>query len=237
MDNIEHLLKVIKYGLILAIAILIINFLTPISKSASSLLDRLAPPPTAEVLSSQTIINSLRGIGKLVTVTSDPHYREISVAVKSGFLDSGYYAANHQVEGIIEAGIDFTKVQVDSLQCDETCMLVVPAPILTNCIIVRIRQTEQSLAIGSRDWELLEELGRYEAISFFIDDVTEIGIFDKAKEETELALGDFVSNLTGKAVDIVFEDQSEEIELEGTCDADTPFGWTKDAEGEWIRRS
>lgn len=237
MENLKILLEIIKFAVILFIVYLIITFLTPISKSASSLLDRLAPPPSAEVLSSQTIINSLRGIGKLVTVTSDPHYREISVAVKSGFLDSGYYAANHQVEGIIEAGIDFTKVQVDSLQCDEICTLVVPAPILTNCIIVRIRQTEQSLAIGARDWELLEELGRYEAIGFFIDDVTEIGIFDKAKEETELALGDFVSNLTGKAVDIVFEDQSEEIELNGTCDADTPFGWTKDSEGEWIRRS
>ncbi|MCY3867667.1 MAG: DUF4230 domain-containing protein [Chloroflexi bacterium] len=235
--NIKHLLKIIKYALVLAIVILIINFLTPISNSATSLLNRLAPPPVAEVLSSQTIINSLRGIGKLVTVTSDPHYREITVAVKSGFLDSGYYAASHQVEGIIEAGIDFTKVKVDSLQCDDTCTLVVPAPILTNCIIVRIRQTEQSLAIGARDWELLEELGRHEAIRLFVGDVTEIGIFDKAKEETELALGDFVSNLTGKAVDIVFEDQSEEIELEGTCDPVTPFGWTKDSEGEWIRRS
>lgn len=237
MDNIQHLLKIIKYGLILAIVILIINFLTPISNSATSLLDRLAPPPRAEVLSSHAIINSLRGIGKLVTVTSDPHSRDISVAVKAGFLDSGYYAANHKVEGIIEAGIDFTKVKVDSLQCDDTCTLIVPAPILTNCIIVRIRQTEQSLAIGARDWELLEELARREAIGLFVKDVTEIGIFDKAKEETELALGDFVSNLTGKSVDIVFEDQSEEIQLEGTCDADTPFGWTKDSEGEWIRRS
>ncbi len=237
MDNIKHLLVIIKYAVILGIVLLIINFLTPISNSLTGLLNRLAPPPTAEVLSSQTIINSLRGIGKLVTVTSDPHYREISVAVKAGFLDSGYYAANHQVEGIIEAGIDFTRVQVDSLQCDNTCTLVVPAPILTNCIIVRIRQTEQSLAIGSRDWELLEELARYKAIRLFIDDVTEIGIFDKAKEETELVLGDFVSNLTGKSVDIVFEDQNEEIELDGTCDAETPFGWTIDSEGEWIRGS
>jgi len=236
VDNIGHILKIIKYGLILLIVILIINFLTPISDSAKSLLDRLAPPPSAKVLSSQTIINSLIGIGKLVTVTSDPHYREIFVAVKAGFLDSGYYAANHQVEGIIEAGIDFTKVQVDSLQCDNTCTLVVPAPILTNCIIVRVRQTEQSLAIGARDWELLEELGRYEAISLFIKDVTEIGIFDKAKEETELALGNFVSNLTGKSVDIIFEDQSEEIELEGTCDLDDSFDWEKDGD-EWIRKS
>lgn len=237
MDSIKHILVIIKYAVILLIVFLIINFLTPVTISVTGLLDRLAPPPTAEVLSSQAIINSLRGIGKLVTVTSDPHSRDISVAVKAGFLDSGYYAANHRVEGIIEAGIDFTKVQVDSLQCDDMCTLIVPAPILTNCIIVRIRQTEQSLAIGARDWELLEELARNEAIELFVKDVTEIGIFDKAKEETELALGEFVSNLTGKAVDIVFEDQSNELELEGTCDEDTPFGWTKDSEGEWIRRS
>ena len=235
MENIGHALRVIKYLLILVIVVLVLNFLTPISNSVTGLLDRLAPPPSAETLSSQKIINSLRGIGKLVTVTSDPHYREVSVTVKAGFLDSGYYTANHQIEGIIEAGIDFTKVQVDSLQCDATCTLVVPAPILTNCIIVRVRQTEQSLAIGGRDWELLEEFARTDAIRLFIDDVTEIGIFDKAKEETELALGDFVSNLTGKAVDIVFEDRSDEIRLEGTCDAAAPFGWTKDADGTWKR--
>lgn len=238
MDNVKVLLEIIKFAVILLIVYLMITFLTPISKSASSLLDRLAPPPTAEVHSSQTIINSLRGIGKLVTVTSDPHSREVSVAVKQGILDSGYYAANHKVEGIIEAGIDFTKVKVDSLQCDDTCTLVVPAPILTNCIIVRIRQTKQSLAIGARDWELLEELARYEAIRLFVEDVTKIGIFDKAKEETELALGDFVSNLTGKAVDIIFEDQSEAIEPEGTCDLRSDdFDWIKDSEDEWVRRS
>ena len=237
MENITHLLKIIKYALILVIVFLIINFLTPVSNSLTGLLDRLAPPPSAKIMTSQTIINSLRGIGELVTVTSDPHHREISVAVKQGILDSGYYAAKHQVEGIIEAGIDFTKINVNSLKCAETCTLVVPAPVLTNCIITRVRQSEQSLVIGARDWELLEEFARIEAISLFVDDVIEIGIFDKAKEETEIALGDFVSNLTGKVAEIVFEDQREEIELEGTCDPNLIFDWEKDSEGEWIRRS
>lgn len=238
MDNIQHLLKIIKYALILAIVILIINFLTPISNSITNLLDRLAPSSTAEVVSSQAIVSSLRGIGRLVTVTSDEHVWKFHIGVKQGiwiFDGLGSYGADHIAEGIIEAGIDFTKIRSDSLNCEDTCTLIVPHPTITNCAIVSLKQTDQSFAIGRRDWELLEELGRIEAIKKFIDVLMEEhGILDKAKEETQLVLGEFVSGLTGKPVHVAFDDKPEELEYGDTCRPEPPFGWSKE-DGEWSR--
>ena len=237
MEIIKLLFQNVKYAILLLIVFLIISFLTPITNSISNLLDRLAPPATAEVISSQAIISSLRGIGKLVTVTSEPHFRKIHVGIKQGvwiFDGVASYGADHEAEGIIEAGIDFTRIRSDSLRCEDSCTLNVPHPTITNCTIVRLRQTEQSRAIGRRDWELLEELGRFEAIKLFIDDVNELGILEKAKEETELVLGEFVAGLTGKPVSVTFGEQPADVEYGPTCRPDPPFGWSK-TDGEWSR--
>lgn len=235
--EIKHLLQVVKYALVLAIVVLIINFLTPISNSITGLLNRLAPHATAEIVSSQAIISSLRGIGRLVTVTSDPHFRKVHIGVKQGiwiFDGLTSYGANHEAEGIIEAGIDFTRIRSGSLQCEDTCTLIVPHPTITNCTIVRLRQTNPSKTVGGRDWELLEELGRYEAIGLFIDDVKELGILDKAKDETKLILGEFVSGLKGKPVEIIIDEPPEQLVSGDTCRPESPYGWSK-TDGEWSR--
>lgn len=234
MEVIKLIFQNIKYAIFLLIVFLIINFLTPITASVTNLLDRLAPSATAEVLSSQAIISSLRGIGRLVTVTSDPHVRRVHIGVKQGYFGLTSYGANHEAEGIIEAGIDFTRIRSDSLRCEDTCALIVPHPTITNCTITRLRQSEQSNAIGRRDWELLEELGRYEATKLFIDDVKELGILDKAKEETEIVLGEFVSGITGKPVYVQFENEPDTFVTGSTCQPDPPFGWTK-VDDEWSR--
>ena len=233
-ELIKLLFQNIKYAIVLLIVFLVINFLTPMTTSVSNLLDRLAPPATADVVSSQAIISSLRGIGRLVTVTSDPHKREVHIGVKQGFAGLTSYGANHLAEGIIEAGIDFTRIKSNGLKCEDTCLLKVPHPTITNCTITRLRQTETSFAIGGRDWELLEELGRYEAIKLFIDDVKELDILETAKEETEIVLGEFVSGITGKLVDVDFEPEPDTLVTGETCKPESPFGWSK-VDGEWSR--
>lgn len=238
MDKLKAAIDLGKYGVILLIVYIVINFITPMATSLSNLMDRLAASPaTAEIMSSQAIISSLRGIGRLVTVTSNPHSRKVYVGIKQGiwiFDGLGSYGADHQAEGIIEAGIDFTRIRSDSLRCEDTCTLIVPHPTITNCTIVRLRQTDQSNVIGGRDWELLEELGRYEAIQQFIDDVTELGILEKAKEETDLVLGEFVSALTGKSVRIQFDEAPAKSVTGSTCYPEPPSGWVKN-DGEWSR--
>lgn len=236
MDQIKAVFDLLKYGVILLIVYILINFFTPMTTSLSNLMDRLAPPPSVDVMSSRVIINSLRDIGKLVTVTSEPHVRKIRIELNQGLFGLTSYGADHIAEGIIEAGIDFTKVRGDSLRCEESCSLLVPQPSITNCIIVRLRQTDQSFAIGGRDWELLEELGRYEAIKLFMEDVEGLGILEEAREGTEVLLGEFVSTLVEKPVDIVFEENDDSVELPETCKPDLPFGYVRDDDtGEWSR--
>ena len=155
-----------------------------------------------------------------------------------GIFDSGYYGANHEVAGIVEAGVDFTKIKSNSLRhytANDTYILTVPAPELTNCIIVKLTQTEHSIHLGLRDWELLEEFARHNAIELFMEDVKEIGILDKVEEETELLLGEFVRNLIGRPVDIVFEERKDKQDIPDTCDPELPFGWVKGEDGAWSR--
>ena len=207
---------------------------------SGNLLDRLAPPAEANVITSQTIISSLRGIGRLITVTSEPHTANITVGVKKGFWifeNAGSYSADHEAHSIIEAGIDFTKIRADSLRCEQTCTLIVPHPTITNCAITRFWQSNQSLAVGGRDWELLEELGRAQAIQHFIKEVDEQeDIIAKAKENTEIVLGEFVSGLLGKPVHIEFEEEPDELVTGPTCKPDPPFGW-KQIDGDvWAQQ-
>ena len=49
MEIIKLLFQNIKYAILLLIALLIVNFLSPLTTSVSNLLDRLAPSATADV--------------------------------------------------------------------------------------------------------------------------------------------------------------------------------------------
>ena len=240
MNLLELILQNTKYFILLAIIVLIINFFTPITTSLSNLLDRIAPTATAEIISSQAIISSLRGIGRLVTVTSDPHTMLVHVGIKQGitsFDELTSYGADHEAHGIIEAGIDFTRIRSNGLRCEDTCTLIVPHPTITNCTITKLKQLDNSFAVGSRDWELLEELGRTQAIKLFIEKVNEQeDILDKAKEETEIVLGEFVSGLIGKLVHIEFEEVPAELITGLTCQPDPPFGWTE-IDGVWSQEN
>lgn len=51
-ENLEKLLSLAKYVTILLILYIVINFLTPMATSFTSLRDRLAPAATAEVVTS-----------------------------------------------------------------------------------------------------------------------------------------------------------------------------------------
>ena len=220
--------SILKYSVTLVIGCLIIYSLNPIVTPLANFLNYMASPPTANVVTSRTVINSIKRIGKLITVTSEVHKESVYVSINQGFLNSESYSADHEAIGVIEAGIDFTKVKGDSFYCDDSsCTLILPAPGITHCQIVRFKQMDYSITILQADWQLVEELGRYESVEFFVKDVLEAGILDEAEEETELLLGEFVSDLTGKPVDIIFEEQNDKADLADTCEPEPPFGWKK----------
>ena len=225
---------------IVAIALLVVGIVIGgyVIGKAHDVRSFLFPETAAYVRSPVTVVESIRGIGQLVTVTSEVWTTELSVEIHRGFLNAGYYSANHIAIGAIEAGIDFDQIDADDLQLkDEVYTLTLPAPIITSCRIEYIDQNQHSLTLLSADWDMVRQLAQAEALMQFADDMIEAGILDRAKEETALRLGDFVSEITGRPARVEFAARDGELELPESCQPYTPSGWVKDADGAWKRES
>ena len=195
------------------------------------------PESATYVRSPLTIVNSINGIGQLVTVTSKVAKTDIKVEIHGGILDAGYYSANHFAIGAIEAGIDFDKIDEDSIRVeDDVYILTLPAPVLTSCRIEHIEQNQHSFTLLAADWDMVRQLAQADALVQFVEEMIEFGILERAKEETALRLGDFVRELTGKPARIEFAERAGEPQLPDSFQPYTPSGWMKDADGAWKPR-
>ncbi len=203
---------------------------------AHNVRDFFFPQTTLYVRSPLTIVNSINGIGQLVTVTSEIGITDLKVEIHQGFLNAGYYSANHIAFGAIEAGIDFEAIDEDDIRFeDEAYVLTLPAPVITSCRIEHIDQNQHSFTLLSADWDMVRQIAHAEAIDGFAQEMIEAGILKRAEEESELHMGDFVSELTGKPANILFEAQDSEPQLPDSCKPYTPSGWGKDENGAWRR--
>lgn len=204
--------------------------------AAHNVRDFFFPEIAAYVRSPQTIVNSINGIGQLVTVTSVVDKTDVHVEIHRGILNAGYYSANHYAIGAIEAGIDFGAIDANSIRFeDDVYTLTLPAPVITSCRIEHIDQNQYSLTLLSADWDMVRQLAQADALMQFVEDMIEFGILERAEEETALRLGDFVRELTGKPAQIIFAERTSELELADSCQPYTPSGWVKDTDGAWKR--
>ena len=193
-------------------------------------------PNQVIVEASRTIINNLQGMGQLVTVKAEVAKTDVKISINGGPLNFRHYSANHIAVGVIEAGIDFDAINDDSVRFENDAFaLMLPAPIITSCRIEHIDQNEYSFTLLAADWDTVRQLAQYEAIVQFAEEMIENGILEKAKEETALRIGDFVSNLTNSLVNVSYEDQSGEVKLPPSCEPDAPSGWKQDVNGGWRR--
>lgn len=196
----------------------------------------LFPETAAYVRAPETIINQIQGVGQLVTATSEVAKTDIKVEIHRGFLNFGYYSANHTAIGAIEAGVDFAAIDRDSLRIENGAyILTSPAPVLTSCRVEHIDQNQKSLTLLSADWDLVRQMAQAEAIAQFATEMIEAGILERAADEAELRLGEFLSGLTGRPAHIEFAEGDGESELPRSCKPYTPSGWAKDADGAWKR--
>ena len=222
----------------IGLAILTLSSGLALTSVIAPVIDFLDPPASANVVSSRTIVNSLRGLGQLVTVRGEFSKTDIEVSIHEGFLDSGYHSANHVALGSIEAGVDITQFERDDITYnseDGGIILNLPAPIITSCNIEHIDQNEYSITVAQKDWDEVRQLAEYDAIMQFRQDALEGGILEEAKAEITHRLGSFINTLTGSPVHIEFED-SDEAMFGDTCLPDAPAGWEIDADtGEWVR--
>ncbi len=219
------------------IAILLLSGSMALNSLIAPIFDAIGAPATVNIVSSRTIVNSVRGLGQLVTVRVELAKTDIRVSIHEGFLNSGYYSANHVAFGIIEAGIDISEFGNDNLNRpdNQSMVLTLPAPIVTSCNIEHIDQYENSFSLLQKDWDTVRQLAEFDAIMAFRQDALEGGILEEAKDEVTYRLGNFVSELTGAQVQIDFEEPADLPVYGDTCYPDPPSGWQKDENGEWGR--
>lgn len=232
------LLAVLIVSPCVGIAIIILSGNAALSGMLSSVMNFFNPPPTANIVSSRTIVYSLQGLGQLVTVSSEVAKADIQVSVNEGFLNAGSYSAKHVAVGVIEAGIDIATRDKDHVSYDATAnayTLRLPSPNITSCRIEHIDQYGGSLTILPADWDLLRQLAQHDAIKQFAQDMIEGGILERAKEEAALRLGDFIRALTGSQAHIEYEASDGEAKLPPSCQPDPPSGWEKGEDGAWSR--
>lgn len=207
-----------------------------ISNKVDQVRDLFFPESAAYVRSPLTIVNSIHGIGQLVIVTSEIAATNLKVEIHEGFLNAGFYSANHVAIGAIEAGINFDAIDENSVRFeDDVYTLTLPAPTITSCRIEHIDQNEHSVTLLNADWNMVRQLAQHDATWQFARDMIEAGILERAREETALRLGNFVSELTGKPAHIEFAARDREVELPQSCQPITPSGWEKTEDGGWKR--
>lgn len=184
------------------------------------------------------MVNQIKAIAQLVTVSSEIGTSNIEVEIHQGFLNSGYYSASHIAIGAIDAGIDFQEIDEDAIEVrDDEYNISLPAPMITSCRIEYIDQNQHSLTLLPADWDMVRQIAHAEALEQFARSMIEEGILERAAEEAEFRIGEFVKNLTGLKSEFTFKKRSGELELPTSCQPIAPSGWVKDTDGAWKRAS
>ena len=206
--------------------------------SVKNVREFLFPQTIATARPPIIMVNQIKAIAQLVTVSSEVGTTNIDVEIHHGILNYGYYSASHIAIGAIDAGIDFEEIGEDAIELrNDEYNITLPAPVITSCRIEYIDQNQYSLTLLSADWDAVRQIAEAEALDEFAQSMIEQGILERAAKEAEFRIGEFVMNLTGKASSFEFEERSGALELPESCKPIPPSGWEMDADGAWKRAS
>ncbi len=185
-------------------------------------------PPTSTPTNTATpipVLQYIQEMGQLVVISAEFARGDIHVAVNDGACSHG---ADHVAEGVIETGIDFNAIDEDNIERhfftgDYTIEL--PPPVVTSCRMDYIRQYEGSFTLCGANWDTVRMLAQYQAMSDFISRIEENRILERAENHASIIVGSFVSGLTGRNAQIVFEPGDDEPTLPSSCKPEIPEGW------------
>ncbi len=188
--------------------------------------------PTTTPIPPRIVFRSFRELGTLVTADQEAG-QEVRVSVEAGIANLCGHEANHFTFGVIEAGVDFSKINDDSISHSlfSGYRILAPAPQITSCRIEYIEQYDGSSTFCRANWDIVRRLAQHHAMQIFVEDAIENGILDRAEERAGYVIENFVIGLTGKPVIVEFMDNDpEETELPSSCESSIPIGWTYDVD-------
>lgn len=181
--------------------------------------------PTPTPIPPAFIIQQMGSQAQLVVVKNEITRRNFHVGVNDGLCSHG---GDFTAHGVIEAGIDFDEIDDDSVTYDsrnQTYTLNLPAPEFTSCRIEYIRLVGNSFSMCNPDWDRARTLAEVQVMKDFVDESFEDGLLVEAKDNTEIILGEFVRNITGKRVKVNFESRSGTPKRDISCRLRAAGGW------------
>ena len=84
---------------------------------------------------------------------------------------------------------------------------------------------KNSFSMCNPDWDRARTLAEAQVMSYFVDESEEDGLLEEAQENTELILGQFVRNFTGKPVKVEFASQRSSPWMDASCRPRASGGW------------
>ncbi len=195
---------------------------------------------TAAIANTRTIVQGIQTMGQLVTIGVELAKADISVSVRQGPLGTSSFTVDHVAQGAVEAGIDLSGITEADVQHDEannTYTVTLPPARLTSCRVDYIRQYGYSGTILPVDRDAARVLAGYVALRDFRDTALEGGILERAQQQAQLVLGNFVRALTGSQQVIINFRADAEALLPSSCDPEPPPEWVYIPEDNvWTRR-
>ena len=181
------------------------------------------PFPTPTPIPPAFIIQQMESQAQLVVVQNEMTNQNFHVGVNDGQSWRRLHRPRR-----IEAGISFDEIHKNSVTYNsrsQTYTLKLPAPELTSCRIEYIRLIKVSFSMCNPDWDRTRTLAEVQAMRDFVDESLEKGLLDEAEERSELILGEFVSTITGKRVNVTFEKQGSIPKRDASCQNFSTGGW------------
>jgi hypothetical protein len=232
--------------LILPIVAALVLGVTSVTQVSQQLLGIFQPQPARAVVeTTPTIVNSVRDLGQLVSISVQVAKADLRVGIQdTAPLNVCGYAANHVAQGAIEAGIDLTRVSEGDVLYDaatNTYTLRLPPPQLTSCRVDYIRQYDRTTTACAVDWDEARLIASYTALVEFRDDAVEGGILEEARENARAVVTGFVGAVTGANVVVQFTEGASSSApgtagLPASCAPEAPQGWYFDPGlNAWVR--
>ena len=194
--------------------------------------------PTMTPISPRTILSGIRAQAKLITFQMELAVVEMKVINPASRACA--YSAKHVAEGVIEAGINLSAIDENSIDYrlfGNSYTLRMPAPVLSSCRIEFFRQYDKrgggTAVCFHNNWSAMSDIGRHLSMDALVQEALERRILEKAQQQATYVLGDLVRELTGRSVHVKFEKMPEVPLIPSSCQLSPPADWDKDDEGGW----
>jgi len=231
---------------IIVVAFGAVVFIT-IGNGWANLLKALNITPNITVFDTRTIVNSVKPMGDLVSISEQYATADVRVDIRGGLGGACNQWAQYAYIVEIQAGTDLTNIKASDISFDketESYTITLPPPRLTSCNVYdnfsryRFHEPAVSDAICQSYEKEYTQFGEYQVIELIREQALSSGILDRAVAENDQTLSGFFSAVLNQTVNIEYKEQEPEHAI--NCYPEISGGWLLNTENNgtvfWTRQ-